>query len=185
MNRVLSLAISLTLVIAAPAAFAAEKTLYKCRSADGSIAFQETPCEGEAMAIIPITEERPVVKLADDACRNMARDLWRLLGRVDLTEFGEPARQELAARQQSFRDQCGAELERSQRMIECGVLAGAVAISATAGTEAEQATAARVKAQHNAECNQAAIDADIDRNLRPAATTTPVGGPAPLVPPSR
>lgn len=153
--------------VAMPAA-AVEKTLYKCRSADGSIAFQEAPCEGQALATIPITEEVPVVKLTDDGCRNMARDLWRLLGRVDLTEFGDTAKKELAERQQSFRGQCNAELERSQRAIECAVLSGAVALSSDAGTPEEQAKTAKVKAQYEHECSAATIDADIDRHLRPA-----------------
>jgi hypothetical protein len=165
----LRIMLAVALCVAAAPAFAAEKTLYKCRSADGSIAFQEAPCEGQALATIPITEEVPVIKIDDPGCRNMARDLWRILGRVDLTEFGEPARQELAQRQQTFREQCKAELERSQRAIECAVLSGAVALSDDAGDAEQQAKTERMKKQHATECGQSVIDADIDRHLRPAA----------------
>jgi hypothetical protein len=160
--------LALTLALAATGAHAAEKTLYKCRAADGSLAFQEAPCDGKPLATIPITAEPQKVDLGDPACRNMARDLWRLLGRVDLTEFGEAARQDLQARKQTFRDQCHADLERSQRAIECAVLAGAVSLSTVNDTDEERAKAERVKNQHKTECSQSMIDADIDAHVHPA-----------------
>lgn len=164
----MKIVLALILAAAATGAHAADKTLYKCRAADGSLAFQEAPCDGKPLATIPITTEQQKVNLTDPACRNMARDLWRLLGRVDLTEFGDAAHQDLDARKLTFREQCHAELERSQRAIECAVLAGAVSLSTINDTEEERAKAERVKNQHKTECSQTVIDADIDAHVHPA-----------------
>ena len=65
----------LLLLVACGAAGAADKTLYKCRAADGSLAFQEEPCAGAPLEVIPIAPENAKpFKLTDPTCIAMARE---------------------------------------------------------------------------------------------------------------
>lgn len=165
----------LLLLAACAAAPAAEKTLYKCRAADGSLAFQEEPCEGAPLQVIPISPEttKPL-KLTEPACVAMARDIWYMKGTVEHIDTSQPSRQRLHEREASLRAQCGAELDRTQLAIECAVLAGALGVSGD-GTEESEAKLLKVRQQHAAQCSDAKVQADIDAHLHAATAAAPAG----------
>lgn len=156
----------LLLVACAPAA-AAEKTLYKCRAADGSLAFQEEPCIAP-LAVIPIAPESAApFKLTDPTCIAMARDIWYLKGTVEHIDTSEPSRQRLREREDTLRNQCGASLDRTQLQIECAVLGGALGVRGD-GTPENEASLLKVRQQHAAQCGDAQVEADMQRHLRAA-----------------
>ncbi|HET7844061.1 MAG TPA: DUF4124 domain-containing protein [Xanthomonadales bacterium] len=165
----------LLLLAACAAAPAAEKTLYKCRAADGSLAFQEEPCQGAPLQVIPISPEatKPI-KLTEPGCVAMARDIWYLKGTVENIDTSDASRQRLREREASLRSQCGAELERTQLAIECAVLAGALGVSG-GGTEESEAKVLKVRQQHAAQCSDAKVQADIDSHLHAAPPAAPPG----------
>lgn len=161
----------LLLLAACTAAGAADKTLYKCRAADGSLAFQEEPCEGKPLEVIPIADAKPF-KLTDPTCVAMARDLWFMKGRVEVIDTSDASRQTLREREATFANQCGAVLERTQMQIECAVLAGADSVRGD-GTPESEAKLAKVREQHAAQCGDAQVDADLAKHLHAAP---PPGG---------
>jgi len=166
----------LLLIAACAAAGAAEeKTLYKCRATDGSLAFQEEPCAGAPLEVIPITPEATRrIKLTEPTCIAMARDIWYLKGTVEHIDTSDASRQRLHEREATLRNQCGAELERTQLAIECAVLAGAVGVTGD-GTPASEASLLKVRQQHAAQCGDAQVQSDIDKHLHAAAGAQPQG----------
>lgn len=157
------------LLVACAAAGAADKTLYKCRAADGSLAFQEEPCAGAPLEVIPIAPENAKpFKLTDPTCIAMARDIWYLKGTVEHIDTSDASRQRLRDREATLASQCGAALERTQLQIECAVLAGAQAVSGDGSPESE-ASLLKVRQQHAAQCSDAQVDADMAKHLRAAA----------------
>jgi hypothetical protein len=167
MLRILLLLIAA--LVALPAA-AAEKTLYQCRAADGSIAFQEEPCDGEPMKVIPIDPQAagaPLVELTDPTCQALAQLVWRLSGQVDNTDFSPQGRQELEARRATLVAQCGVELGPTVLAGECATLAAAVGL----GPGPDTAAYDRLVRQHDTLCSKEAIASDLSRALK---RTSPV-----------
>jgi hypothetical protein len=156
----------LLLALGATAA-AADKTLYKCRAADGSLAFQEEPCTAP-IAVIPIAPESTApFELADPACVAMARDIWYLKGTVEHIDTSEASRQRLREREATLASQCGAALDRTQLQIECAVLGGALGVRGD-GTPETEASLLKVRQQHAAQCGDTQVEADMRRHLRAA-----------------
>lgn len=144
---------------------AADKTLYQCRAADGSIAFQETPCEGTPIKVIPIHAKaagEALVELDDPACQALAQLVWRLYGQVDNTDFSPQGRQELDARRATLARQCGVELGPTVLAGECATLGAAVGL----GPGPDTAAYDRLVRQHDALCSKQAIASDLARALR-------------------
>jgi hypothetical protein len=156
---------------AAPAA-AAEKTLYKCRAADGSLAFQEAPCDGQPLEVIPIAPEAksagPTTDVAFDTagCRDLAKVIWRLDGATTTFDVSDDARNELAQRRTTLRDRCGLRLDPSPLAVDCALLAEALRLRRGDAEAIDEAAHARIATQHGERCSDAAIGADLDRALR-------------------
>jgi hypothetical protein len=167
---------SLLLALLLPAlmlpAVAAEKTLYKCRAADGSLAFQETPCDGQPLEVIPITPEAkssgPTTDVAFDTagCRDLARVIWRLDGATATFDVSRDAKTELAQRRATLRDRCGLTLDPSPLAVDCALLAEALRLRRGDDAALDEAAHARIATQHGERCSDAAIGADLDRALR-------------------
>src|SRR5689334_23010496 len=98
--RARHLLLPLLLLAVTSGAHAAEKTLYKCRATDGSLAFQEEPCAGAPLEVIPITPEttKPI-KLTEPGCVAMAKDIWYLKGTVEHIDTSDASRQRLRERE--------------------------------------------------------------------------------------
>lgn len=151
------------------AAFAApEKTLYKCRIADGSIAFTETPCQGERIATIPIdpSAKAKQAALKEPSCQALAKEIWLLQGQVDHTEFGAAPKETLKNKTRQFKAACNATLERSELAMECAVLGKAARLI---GADDQSDASARIKAQHATQCNAAAVAGDIAKHALAAS----------------
>lgn len=165
--RRLLLLFAATLSLFACAAAAEDKTLYKCRAEDGSLAFQEEPCMAP-LAVIPITAEATApFELTDPACVAMARDIWYLMGTVEHIDTSEPSRQRLREREATLRNQCGARLDRTQLQMECAVLGGALGVRGD-GTPESEASLLKVRQQHAAQCGDTHVEADMRSHLRAA-----------------
>jgi hypothetical protein len=152
---------------------AADKTLYQCAAADGSIAFQETPCQGEPMQIIPIDEkEAAPLQFKNETCKVLARLVWKKSGELGQTEFGVQAQEELAKRRTTLRTQCGLELNPSPLAMDCATLSAAVQFTAAASPagegeqKADVASVDHVEKQFKTQCTDAAIEQDILRSIR-------------------
>ncbi len=155
----------LTAVLVALPTRAADKTLYQCRAADGSIAFQEEPCDGEPMKVIPIDPKAtgaPLVELTDPTCQALAQLVWRLSGQVDNTDLSMQGRQELEARRATLAAQCGVELGPTVLASECATLAAAVGL----GPGPDTAAYDRLVRQHDTLCSEQAIASDLARALK-------------------
>jgi hypothetical protein len=161
----------LALAAAHPAA-AAEKTLYKCRAADGSLSFQETPCDGAPLEVIPITPEAkasgdtPAVSLDDAGCRDLARVIWKLDGATATFDVSADAKRELTERRETLRTRCGLILDPSPLAVDCALLAEALRLRRADAAALDEAAQARISTQHAERCSDAAVRADLDRALR-------------------
>lgn len=151
-----------------PAAQAADKTLYKCRAADGSLAFQEQPCASEPLQVIPIQPDQPPrpVQLKNDTCRALARLVWRQGGEVGQTEFGNEAQQALLERRKTLRAQCGVELNPSPLAMDCATLQAALRLDVANPDQKTPDARARIESQHRTQCADDAIERDIQQSLR-------------------
>lgn len=156
----------------AQVAAAADKTLYKCRAADGSLSFQESPCDGEPLEVIPIAPEaKPsgasaTVSLDTAGCRDLAKVIWRLDGSTTTFDVSADARRELTERRATLRDRCGLTLDPSPLAVDCALLAEAMRLRRGDATAIDEAAHARIATQHAERCSDAAINADLDRALR-------------------
>lgn len=160
------------LCAAAASAAAADKTLYKCRAADGSLSFQETPCDGTPLEVIPIAPEAgsagdaPRVSLDDAGCRDLARVIWQLDGATATFDVSVDARRELTERRATLRSRCGLILDPSPLAVDCALLAEALRLRRADATALDDAAQARITTQHAERCSDAAVRADLDRALR-------------------
>ena len=151
---------------------AADKTLYKCRAADGSLSFQETPCDGEPLEVIPIAPEaKPsassaTVSLDTAGCRDLAKVIWRLDGSTTTFDVSVDARRELSERRATLRERCGMTLDPSPLAVDCALLAEAMRLRRGDASAMDEAAHARIATQHGERCSDAAIAADLDRALR-------------------
>jgi hypothetical protein len=173
MTRSLALATwGLWLVLGVAPAVAQDKTLYKCRAADGSLSFQETACDGKPLEVIPIapesaSREKGVSITVDDAnCRDLARVIWRLDGSTATFDVSADAREELAERRASLRERCGLVLDPSPLAVDCALLSEALRLRRTDQAANDDPAHARIATQHGERCSDAAIRADIERGLR-------------------
>jgi hypothetical protein len=158
-------------ILALPAS-AAERTLYKCRVADGSLSFQEAPCSGEPLEVIAIAPEaqraaaRTAVTSDTAGCRDLATLIWRLDGATTTFDVSADARRELTERRATLRDRCGLTLDPSPLAVDCALLAEAMRLRRGDATAMDEAAHARIATQHGERCSDAAINADLDRALR-------------------
>jgi hypothetical protein len=157
---------------AAVSAAAADKTLYKCRAADGSLSFQETPCDGAPLEVIPIAPEaKPSgaatsVSLDDAGCRDLARVIWKLDGATATFDVSTDARRELTERRETLRTRCGLILDPSPLAVDCALLSEALRLRRADSAALDDAAQARITTQHAERCSDAAVRADLDRALR-------------------
>ncbi|MCE3005061.1 MAG: hypothetical protein LW860_20545 [Xanthomonadaceae bacterium] len=167
-----TLILALLLLTLPLAAGAAEKTLYKCRAVDGSLAFQETPCDGQPLEVIPITPEArsagdaTEVALDTAGCRDLAKVIWRLDGATATFDVSADAKRELTQRRATLRDRCGLTLDPSPLAVDCALLAEALRLRRGDASAIDEAAHARIATQHGERCSDAAIGADLDRALR-------------------
>jgi hypothetical protein len=162
----------LVLLFAAGTAPAAEKTLYKCRAADGSLSFQETPCDGAPLEVIAITPEpeasasAPAAALDDTGCRDLARVIWRLDGATATFDVSSDAQRELTQRRATLRDRCGMVLDPSPLAVDCALLSEALRLRRGDSEALDEAAGTRIATQHAERCSDAAIARDLERALR-------------------
>ena len=151
-------------------ASAADKTLYKCRAADGSLAFQETPCDGAVLEVIAIAPEKaaatPAVEVTDKSCRDLAQVIWRLDGATATYDISDDAQRELAQRRKGLRERCNLTLDPSPLAVDCALLAEALRLRRNDKDAATDPAHVRITTQHAERCSDAAIAADIERGLR-------------------
>jgi hypothetical protein len=163
---------ALLLLAAALPAAAADKTLYKCRAADGSLSFQEAPCSGKPLEVIAIAPEAKPPGASATAspdtagCRDLAKVIWRLDGATTTFDISTDARRELTERRATLRDRCGRTLDPSPLAVDCALLAEAMRLRRGDATAMDEAAHARIATQHGERCSDAAINADLDRALR-------------------
>lgn len=161
------------LLMAAPlTAGAAEKTLYKCRAADGSLSFQETPCDGAPLEVIAITPEPEVsasasaATLDDAGCRDLARVIWRLDGATATFDVSTDAQRELVARRATLRERCGMVLDPSPLAVDCALLSEALRLRRGDSEALDEAAGTRIATQHAERCSDEALARDLERALR-------------------
>ncbi len=169
MNRLL---ICVALLVSASAASAQDKTLYKCRAIDGSLSFQETPCDGAPLEVIAITPEASsagggaAVALDEAGCRDLALVIWRLDGATATFDVSTDAQRELADRRATLRERCGLVLDPSPLAVDCALLAEALRLRRADESAVDDAAHARIGTQHAERCSESALRADLDRGLR-------------------
>lgn len=169
MNRFL---ICIALLVSASAAGAQDKTLYKCRAIDGSLSFQETPCDGAPLEVIAITPEAKdagdsaTVALNEAGCRDLALVIWRLDGATATFDVSTDAKRELADRRATLRERCGLVLDPSPLAVDCALLAEALRLRRADESAVDDAAHARIGTQHAERCSESALRADLDRGLR-------------------
>ena len=171
MNRLL---ICVALLVSASAASAQDKTLYKCRAIDGSLSFQETPCDGAPLEVIAITPEASragdgdgaTVALDEAGCRDLALVIWRLDGATATFDISTDAKRELADRRATLRERCGLVLDPSPLAVDCALLAEALRLRRADESAVDDAAHARIGTQHAERCSDSALRADLDRGLR-------------------
>lgn len=162
----------LMLLLAANSAFAADKTLYKCRAADGSLSFQETPCDGAPLEVIAITPEAgassggAAVAFDDAGCRDLAKLIWRLDGATATFDVSKDAQRELVERRATLRDRCGLVLDPSPLAVDCALLSEALRLRRGDAEALDEAAGTRIATQHAERCSDAALARDLERALR-------------------
>jgi len=169
MNRIL---LCLALLVSASAVCAQDKTLYKCRAIDGSLSFQETPCDGAPLEVIAITPEArgggdtATVALNEAGCRDLAVVIWRLDGATATFDVSADAKGELSERRATLRERCGLVLDPSPLAVDCALLAEALRLRRSDQTAVDDVAHARIGTQHAERCSESAVRADLDRGLR-------------------
>jgi hypothetical protein len=172
MPPVVPFGVLLAIVLALPlVANAQDKTLYKCRADDGSLSFQEVPCAGEPLKVIPITPEAATSDVApvaiDDAgCRDIALLIWKLDGATATFDNSDDARRELTERRATLRERCGLVLDPSPLAVDCALLSEALRLRRDDASAIDEAAQARIGTQHAERCSEGAVRADLDRGLR-------------------
>lgn len=151
-------------------AMSEDKTLYKCRAADGSLAFQETRCDGAPLEVIAISPEKsdpaPAILIDDKSCRDLAQVIWRLDGATATFDISADAQRELVERRRSLRERCNLTLDPSPLAVDCALLAEALRLRRNDKEAASDPAHVRITTQHAERCSEAAVKADIERALR-------------------
>ena len=163
---ILRLALLLFALVLAPPALAAGE-VYKCRTADGALAYQDQPCKSGTSELVDFggAGRRARAQLEDPACVPIARELWRLNATVNYTDQSAEGRARLEERRKALADQCKLALERTPLATECSQLERAINQASDAGTAAFN----QAGQKYDTTCSEEAIEADIRRNIRSLA----------------
>lgn len=158
-------------LVALPAGAAGE--VYKCRGADGGIAYQDYPCAGGTTEIMDVGSggaRRARARLTGDNCIAIARELWRLNATVNYTDQSAEGRARLADRRMALGAQCQLILQRSELASQCSQLERAINQAAGDGADALN----RAGQQYDTICSEAAIDADMRRHIEVVGANDPI-----------
>jgi hypothetical protein len=162
----LRLAGLLLLALALPVDGAGE--VYKCRTADGSLAYQDQPCRTGTSEVVDFggAGRRARARLEDPACIPIARELWRLNATVNYTDQTAQGRALVEERRATLASQCQLKLERTELASRCSQLERAINQASDKGSAAFD----RAGQQYDTTCSEAEIEADIQRSIRPIET---------------
>lgn len=159
------------LALAAIAVGPVQAEVYKCKDAEGKVAFTDRPCpKGAQSETVELRD--PAAEAAapaiEPACMELAQSIWRLQPMEAGSRLTPEQDRELdGARNQLERD-CRLQLASSSLAFQCQVRQQAVtAATARAADPAKAQELAQAEADYKQQCDDGAVNADIRSHLRP------------------
>jgi hypothetical protein len=174
MRKSTSLPLSLLALVAAclvPSVVHAD--VYKCKGADGKIAFTDRPCPtGTAGEMVMLRGERSSAPDGNSITRDCvvrARRIWALQSREVGGSLTNDESGELRNARMELDSACTLRLAASELAYRCTQKQSELtAATAAAADPAQQSRFVRVQEDYNKQCGDNAIDDDIRSHLRPS-----------------
>jgi hypothetical protein len=160
---------SLLLFAASELAAESVSAIYKCRAADGSLAYRDTPCSGDDNTELVELHGSGAVKRAralEGPCLALAKELWRLNGTVNLTELGAEARGRLTETRSRLNNQCRVDLDRTELSQRCAQMEHRVNVESRRDVQA----LGRLGREFELACAPATVEEDIRRHVKDIST---------------